>query len=111
SEEDVVAVHQLVHGLHGLGNQILHVLDDEADLAAVDAAFFVDVVERHADRLGGIAALHGRDAGQVRHHADDDLGIGHATRRGGSPTDDGGRCKQAGSTGEHGTTCDDACRL
>jgi hypothetical protein len=38
--------HQLVHSLHGLGDEILHVFDDEADLAAVNAAFFVDVIER-----------------------------------------------------------------
>jgi len=74
-EKDVVEIDQLVHRLHRLGDHVFHVLDDEADLAAVDAAFRVDVIERHADRIRGVGALHRRDAGQVGHHADDDLGI------------------------------------
>ena len=89
-QEDVVEVDQLVHGLDRLRDQILHVLDDEADLAAVDAALRVDLFERHADRVRGIAALHRRDAGQVGHHADDDLGVGYAARCGDGASDDGG---------------------
>jgi hypothetical protein len=54
-EEDVVAVHQLVHCPHRFGNEIFHVLGDETDLAAVDAAGFVGLVERHADGVGGVA--------------------------------------------------------
>jgi hypothetical protein len=48
-KEDVVEVHQLIHGLDRFGDEILHVLHDEADLAAVDAASRVDLIERHAD--------------------------------------------------------------
>ena len=79
-EEDVVAVQQLVHRLHRLGDGVFHVLDDEADLAAVHAALGIRLIERHAHAVRVVDALHGGDAGQVGHAADDDLVVADPAR-------------------------------
>ncbi len=39
SEKDIVMIEQLVHRLHGFRHDVLHVLDNQTHLAAMDAAF------------------------------------------------------------------------
>ena len=62
-EEDVIAIEQLVHRLHSLRHDVFHVLGDQADFAAVNSTFLVDLIKRHPQRLGIIRALHGGHAG------------------------------------------------
>jgi hypothetical protein len=78
--EDVVAVDELVAGLHGLGHLVALVLDDQADLAAVDAAGVVDLVEPHLHRIGRRHPVGCGHARQVGGHPDHDLCLGHAAR-------------------------------
>ena len=95
--EHVVAVDQLVGGLDRARNLVLVVLDDVLDLAAVDAAGGVGLVEHHAPGIGVVDAPHRRHAGQVGVGADDDLVVRHATytvRRHGGTDERGGECRR-----------------
>jgi plasmid replication initiation protein len=47
-EEDVIDIEQLVGRFHCIGHLVLAVFDDEVDLAAVDAASGIGLVEAHA---------------------------------------------------------------
>jgi hypothetical protein len=78
--EHLVAVDQLVAGLHRLGHLIALVLDDHADLAAVDAAGLVDLVEAHFHAVRRGDAVGGGDARQIGVHAEQHFGRRHAAR-------------------------------
>ena len=79
--EDLVLLHQLLRREHRLLGIVAVVLDDEAQLAAVHAAFGIDLVDAHAHAVHG--GLRQRDdrPGQVLRGADDDLVGGHALLR------------------------------
>src|SRR3546814_3762270 len=97
---DLLALDQPAVLLLGLRRAVAVVERDEVDLAAVDPAAVVDLVEVGRDRLADLAVGGGRSA--VRHGvADLDLGIGGAriVFAGG---DGGGRKRQAGG----GEQCD-----
>src|SRR3546814_17853586 len=99
---DLLALDQPAVLLLGLRRAVAVVERDEVDLAAVDPAAVVDLVEVGRDRLADLAVGGGRSA--VRHGvADLDLGIGGAriVFAGG---DGGGRKRQAGG----GEQCDGA---
>ena len=70
--EDLVVVDELVGGLHGARGLVLVVLDDELDLAAVDA-LLVGLVEAHAHAFGGADAPGAHRPAQGRMIADDDF--------------------------------------
>ena len=74
--EDVVAVDQLGPRLHRAGHLVLGVLDHEPDLAALDAARLVDLVEAHLHRVRGGDPVGGGGAREVGVHAEHDLGLG-----------------------------------
>src|SRR6185437_16879293 len=76
--EHVVAVDQLVGGLHRARHLVLVVLGDILDLAAVDAALGIGVVEHHPPGVVVVDTPHGGYAGQIGVGADDDFLVGHA---------------------------------
>ena len=107
--EDPVAVDQLVGRLDRAGHLVLIVLDDEADLAAVDAAFLVHGIEDHSRRVDA-ADTDGRGrTGQVGVGAEHDLpgrfrGLGI-----GAPASRQDGAKQHASDGEGTVSMGHAC--
>jgi hypothetical protein len=57
------------------------ILDDQPDLAAVDAALLVDLVHAQLQAVARCLAEWGHRAGQVLDRANDDLVLAHALRR------------------------------
>jgi hypothetical protein len=78
--EHVVAVDQLVAGLHRLRHLVALILDDQADPAPVEAAGLVDVLEPHLHAVRRGDAVRGGDAGEIGVHAERDLGLRHPAR-------------------------------
>ena len=78
--EDVVAVDELGAGLHRARHLVLRVLDDQLDLAAVDAALLVDLVEAHLHRVRRRHAVGGGRPREVGVHAEHDLGLADPAR-------------------------------
>ena len=76
-DENLVAVDELVGGLHGARRLILVIFHHELDLAAVDA-LLVGFIEAQARALSGADAPRAHGAAQRRVTADDDLGRRHA---------------------------------
>ena len=76
-QQHLVGFDQLARLLHGLGRIVAVVIGDEADLAAVDAALGIDLVE-----IGGLGLADGGVGGRrarIGHDvADLDLGVGGA---------------------------------
>jgi hypothetical protein len=87
-DEDLVLVHQLLGGQHGLLRVIARVFDQQLDLAAVDAALLVDLVHPQLHAVARLLAVAGQRAGQILDRADTDfvladalLGCGRAGQR------------------------------
>ena len=80
--EHIVDIDQFLQRLHGLRRHVLVVLDDDLDLAPVDAAGSIDLIgsQAYAQR-DGVAELPG-GAGVGLDAADDDLAVGYAGVRG-----------------------------
>src|SRR5262249_5877433 len=76
----VVAVDQLVTGLHRFWYLVGLILDDDVDLAAEDAAGLIDLVEAHLDGVGGRHAIGRRHTGEVSVHANGDFCLGNTAR-------------------------------
>ena len=76
-QQDLVALDQLARLLDRLGRAVAVVVGDEVDLAAVDAAFGVDLLEIGRDRLADQAVGRGRTAIGID-VADLDLGVAGA---------------------------------
>ena len=74
--EDAVLVDQLLGREHGLARVVGGVLDQQADLAAVDAALLVDLVDAHLHAGARLLAEARRRAGKVLDRADHDLVLG-----------------------------------
>ena len=72
--EDLVALDHLLRRQHGLLRIVAVVLEYHLDLAAVDAAGGVDLLDRHLHAVGNRNAPDLDRAGQVLMGADDDLG-------------------------------------
>ena len=72
--EDLVALDHLLRGQHGALRIVAAVLQDHLDLAAVDAAGGVDLLDRHLHAVGNRNAPDLDRAGQVLMGADHDLG-------------------------------------
>ena len=79
--EHFIAGDQLVDRLGGLGHLVGVVLDDVTDLAAVDAACLVNLVEHVVGHLHGGGGERREHAGQIVHAAQSDLGVGDAANR------------------------------
>ena len=79
SEAHLVLLDELAHHLHRLGRAVAVVVGDVVDLAAVDAALVVDLLEVGADGLAD-GAVGGGGAAVGVGVADLDLGGGHARR-------------------------------
>ena len=76
-QQHLVGLDQLARLFHGLGRIVAVIIGNEVDLAAVDAAFGIDLVEvgRFGLADGGVGGCRAR----IRHDvADLDLGIGRA---------------------------------
>ena len=71
--EDLVALDHLLRRQHGALRIVAAVLEDQLDLAAVDAAGGVDFLGRHLHAVGNRNAPDLDRAGQVLMGADDDL--------------------------------------
>ena len=72
--EDLVALDHLLRGQHRPLRIVAVVLQDQLDLAAVDAAGGVDLLHRHLHAVGNRNAPDLDRAGQILMGADDDLG-------------------------------------
>ncbi len=99
-ERDLVLLDQLADHLHRLGRAVAVVVADEVDLAAVDAALVVDLLEVGGEGLadgpvgGGVAAVRVGIA-------DLDLGGGDTHHRLSPHPDDAGQAGQAADQQQH----------
>ena len=76
--EDLVLVDQLLRRQHGLLGVVAGVLDDQPELAAVDAALLVDLVHPQQHAVAHLLAEAGQRTGQVLDRAEHDLVLAHA---------------------------------
>ena len=64
--EHLVAQHKLLNGTRGLGRLVSAVLDHQLDLAPVDAALRVGLVDPHLHAVGDEGHARGHRAGQIQ---------------------------------------------